>query len=76
MPPRRRLDDVRRPQILAAAAELLTEEGLSDVRVADVAERAGTSATSVIYYFGTKADLSSRRSSRPTTPSTRSCSRT
>jgi AcrR family transcriptional regulator len=57
VPPRRRLDDVRRPQILAAAAELLTEEGLSAVRVADVAERAGTSATSVIYYFGTKAEL-------------------
>lgn len=57
MPPRRRLDDVRRPQILAAAVELLTEAGMSSVRVADVAERAGTSATSVIYYFGTKADL-------------------
>jgi AcrR family transcriptional regulator len=57
VPPRRRLDDVRRPQILAAAVELLTEEGMSSVRVADVAERAGTSATSVIYYFGTKADL-------------------
>jgi AcrR family transcriptional regulator len=57
MPPKRRLDDVRRPQILAAAVELLTEEGMSNVRVADVAERAGTSATSVIYYFGTKADL-------------------
>jgi AcrR family transcriptional regulator len=57
VPPRRRLDDVRRPQILAAAAELLTEEGMSSVRVADVAERAGTSATTVIYYFGTKADL-------------------
>jgi AcrR family transcriptional regulator len=57
VPPRRRLDDVRRPQILAAAAELLIEEGLSAVRVADVAERAGTSATSVIYYFGTKAEL-------------------
>lgn len=57
MPPRRRLDDVRRPQILAAAAELLSEEGLSSVRVSDVAARAGTSATSVIYYFGTKAEL-------------------
>lgn len=57
MPPRRRLEDVRRPQILAAAADLLTEEGMSSVRVADVAERAGTSATTVIYYFGTKADL-------------------
>jgi AcrR family transcriptional regulator len=55
--PRRRLDDVRRPQILAAAVELLTEEGMSSVRVSDVAKRAGTSATSVIYYFGTKADL-------------------
>jgi AcrR family transcriptional regulator len=55
--PKRRLDDVRRPQILAAAVELLTEEGMSSVRVADVAERAATSATSVIYYFGTKADL-------------------
>jgi AcrR family transcriptional regulator len=57
VPPKRRLDDVRRPQILAAAAELLIEEGLSAVRVADVAQRAGTSATSVIYYFGTKAEL-------------------
>jgi AcrR family transcriptional regulator len=57
VPPRRRLDEVRRPQILAAAVELLTEEGMSSVRVSDVAKRAGTSATSVIYYFGTKADL-------------------
>ena len=57
MQPRRRLDDVRRPQILAAAVELLTEAGMSSVRVSDVAARAGTSATSVIYYFGTKADL-------------------
>lgn len=57
MVPRRRLDDVRRPQILTAAVELLIEEGMSSVRVADVADRAGTSATTVIYYFGTKADL-------------------
>jgi AcrR family transcriptional regulator len=57
VPPRRRLDDVRKPKILGAAVELLTEKGLSDARLADVAERAGTSATSVIYYFGTKADL-------------------
>jgi AcrR family transcriptional regulator len=55
--PRRRLDDVRKPQILAAAVQLLVEQGLSDVRVADVAQRAGTSATSVIYYFGSKAEL-------------------
>lgn len=57
MAPRRRLDDVRKPQILAAAVQLLVEQGLSNVRVSDVAERAGTSATSVIYYFGSKAEL-------------------
>jgi AcrR family transcriptional regulator len=48
---------VRKPQILAAAVQLLVEEGLSNVRVADIAERAETSATSVIYYFGSKAEL-------------------
>ncbi len=50
--PRRRLDDVRRPQILATTVELIGERGLWDVRLADVAERAGISATSVVYYFG------------------------
>lgn len=57
MAPRRRLDDVRKPQILAAASQLLVEKGLSAVRIADVAARAGTSSTSVIYYFGSKAQL-------------------
>jgi AcrR family transcriptional regulator len=55
--PRRRHEVARKPQILAAAVELLVEKGMASVRVADVAERAGTSATSVIYYFGTKAEL-------------------
>jgi AcrR family transcriptional regulator len=54
---RRRLDDVRRPQILAAAAQVLFEEGLARVRVSDVAQRAGTSPATVIYYFGTKDEL-------------------
>ena len=57
VPPRRPLAKVRRPQILAAAVALLREDGLWSVRVADVAERAGTSATAVIYYFGTKDEL-------------------
>ena len=57
VPSRRPLAKVRQPQILAAAVELLRERGLWSVRVADVAERAGTSATGVIYYFGTKHDL-------------------
>lgn len=55
--PRRRLDDVRRPQILATAIELISERGLWNVRLEDVAKRAGISPTSVVYYFGTKDQL-------------------
>jgi AcrR family transcriptional regulator len=55
--PRRRLDDVRRPQILRTTVELIRERGLWEVRLADVAEGAGISATSVVYYFGTKDQL-------------------
>jgi len=55
--PRRRLDDVRRPQILATTVELIGERGLWSVRLADVAKRAGISATSVVYYFGSKDQL-------------------
>src|ERR1700733_1856357 len=55
--PRRRLDDIRRPQILTAALEVIRERGLWDVRLVDVARRAGISATSVVYYFGTKDQL-------------------
>ena len=55
--PRRRLDDVRRPQILATTVDLIRERGLWDVRLSDVAHRAGLSATSVVYYFGSKDQL-------------------
>jgi AcrR family transcriptional regulator len=55
--PRRRLDDVRRPRILSETVELIRERGLWDVRLADVAARADMSATSVVYYFGTKDQL-------------------
>jgi AcrR family transcriptional regulator len=55
--PRRRLDDVRRPQILRTTVDLIRERGLWEVRLSDVAERAGISATSVVYYFGTKDQL-------------------
>ncbi|MEA2377169.1 MAG: hypothetical protein QOK00_3031 [Thermoleophilaceae bacterium] len=57
MSPRPRLDHVRRPAILAAAAEVIRERGLENTRVADVAERAGTSAPSVLYWFATKGEL-------------------
>jgi AcrR family transcriptional regulator len=55
--PRPRLDHVRRPAILAAAAEVIRERGLENARVSDVAERVGTSAPAVLYYFATKAEL-------------------
>ncbi len=55
--PKRRLDAVRRPQILATAVELVREKGLWNVRISDVAHRAGMSPTSVVYYFGTKNEL-------------------
>ena len=37
--------------------DLIRERGLWEVRLSDVAERAGISATSVVYYFGTKDQL-------------------
>jgi AcrR family transcriptional regulator len=55
--PRPRLDHVRRPAMLSAAAEVIRERGLENARVSDVAERAGTSAPTVLYYFETKAEL-------------------
>jgi AcrR family transcriptional regulator len=43
--------------MLSAAAEVIRERGLENARVSDVAERAGTSPPSVLYYFETKAQL-------------------
>lgn len=57
MSPRPRLDHVRRPAILAAAAEVIRERGLENARVSDIAERVGTSAPSILYYFASKAEL-------------------
>jgi AcrR family transcriptional regulator len=49
--------DVRRDQMLAAAATLIAERGFSETRIADVARRVGASPALVIYYFGTKDKL-------------------
>ena len=49
--------DVRRDQMLRAAAELIGERGFSETRIADVARRSGASPALVIYYFGTKDQL-------------------
>jgi AcrR family transcriptional regulator len=57
MSPRPRLDHIRRPELLAAAAAVIRARGLENARVADVAEQAGTSAPSVLYYFASKVEL-------------------
>jgi AcrR family transcriptional regulator len=49
--------DQRREQMLRAALEVIQERGFPDTRIADVAERAGTSPALVIYYFKTKDQL-------------------
>jgi AcrR family transcriptional regulator len=57
MSPRPRLDHVRRPELLAATASVIRQRGLENARVADIADKAGTSAPSVLYYFASKAEL-------------------
>ena len=57
MSPRPQIDHIRRPQILDAAAEVIAERGIAATRIADVAERAGTSAPAVLYWFENKEEL-------------------
>src|SRR5579859_1367815 len=47
----------RREQMLRAALEVIVERGYADTRIADVAERTGTSPGLVIYYFKTRDQL-------------------
>jgi len=49
--------DLRREQILRAAAIVIGERGFGDTRIADVAKRAGVSTGLVIYYFRTRDRL-------------------
>jgi AcrR family transcriptional regulator len=57
MSPRPSVEHLRRPQIVAAAAEVLYERGLFDTRIGDIAERAGTSSGTILYYFESKDRL-------------------
>jgi AcrR family transcriptional regulator len=57
MSPRPTNAHVRRPAILTAAAEVISERGVHNTRISDVAERAGTSAPGVLYWFPTKDEL-------------------
>ena len=47
----------RREQMLRAALEVIVERGYAETRIADVAERTGTSPALVIYYFKTRDQL-------------------
>jgi AcrR family transcriptional regulator len=55
--PRPKVDHLRKPQIVAAAAEVLYERGLFATRIGDIAERAGTSSPTILYYFESKDRL-------------------
>lgn len=57
MSPRPQIDHIRRPQLLAAATEVIAERGFSATRIADIAERAATSAASVLYWFDSRDEL-------------------
>lgn len=57
MSPRPKVEHLRRPQIVAAAAEVLYERGLFDTRIGDIAERVGTSSPTILYYFESKDRL-------------------
>jgi len=49
--------DSRREHMLRCAMDVIAERGFADTRIADVAERAGSSPALVIYYFQTKDNL-------------------
>jgi AcrR family transcriptional regulator len=49
--------DSRRDEMLRFALDVIAERGIADTRIADVADRAGTSPALVIYYFQTKDNL-------------------
>ena len=49
--------EVRRQQILEAAAAVISERGLGEARIADVAAVAETSTGLILYYFGSKDQL-------------------
>ena len=57
MSPRPKIEHLRKPQIVAAAAEVLYERGMFDTRIGDVAQRAGTSSPTILYYFESKDRL-------------------
>jgi AcrR family transcriptional regulator len=57
VPTRRAKGAARERLVIEAAAEVIAERGLANVRMTDIAERAGMSAGHVTYYFPSKTGL-------------------
>jgi len=57
MAARPKINRKRRQQILEAAVEVIAARGVCGTRIADIAERGGTSAPLVLYYFKSKDTL-------------------
>lgn len=57
MSPRPSVEAERREEVLTATCEVIREVGFRHVRIADVAERIGTSTGIIHYYFRTKDEL-------------------
>lgn len=49
--------EARERLVIAAAAQLIAERGLANVRIVDIAERAAMSTGHVSYYFPSKSEL-------------------
>src|SRR5947208_2362263 len=54
--PRPQIEHIRRPQLLDAAAGVIAERGIASTRIADVAERAGTSPPAALYWVEAMVD--------------------
>ena len=54
---RRSKGDARRQRVLEAALAAITERGIPDTRMADIAARAGMSPGHVLYYFRSKPHI-------------------
>lgn len=57
MSPRPRTTHIRREEIARAALEVIAERGFQELRIADIAQRADTSAPAVLYHFDSKDEL-------------------
>lgn len=57
MSPRQKTTHTRREQITRAALDVIAERGFQELRIADIAQRAGTSAPAVLYHFESKDEI-------------------